>query len=53
MINKNKILKEIEFNEFAKISLNKIYSDVEKAIEARKQQSIYRLSKIITRYSLR
>ncbi len=53
MISNLTIKDEIEFTEFAKVSLNKFYKELNKAIESKRDQSVYRLSKIITRYSIR
>ena len=53
MIEKKCLVKEIGFAEQNRMSMHKFYQDVGKAMECRDAQSIWQLSKMITRYSIR
>ena len=46
------IMKEIEFIDNTQISLKEFFRDLSQAIETQNTQSVYRLSKIITRQQL-
>ncbi|MHA1437044.1 MAG: hypothetical protein ACTSPD_05665 [Promethearchaeota archaeon] len=53
MLAKNTIIEEIEFLEQSKMSLTKFYKDLRNALDSHNNQSIWQLSKIITRYQMR
>ncbi|MHA1337014.1 MAG: hypothetical protein ACTSPW_14965, partial [Promethearchaeota archaeon] len=53
MIDKTKIIDEIEFFEATKMSLRKFYKDLHDAMDTNNTESIWQLSKIITRYAFR
>ena len=53
MIENDTITKEIEFLETNRMSLRKFYRDLEGALETQNEQSVWALSKIITRYQIR
>jgi len=47
-----KAIKEIKFLDFSRMTFKQFYNDLNDAISLKKTQSIWQLSKIITRYSL-
>jgi len=50
---KDDVQKDIEFLDSNNISLTKFYNDLNKAVATNNVQSIWQLSKIITRYRLK
>jgi len=52
MISKEELIKDIKMAEAGKMSVKKFYKDLDEAIKTQNRQSIYRLSKIITRYRM-
>ncbi len=52
MLNTKEILKEIDFLASTNISVKEFYSDLHKAIESNNKDSVWQLSKIITRYQI-
>ena len=52
MISKNELIENIKMAEVGKMSIKKFYKDLDEAIKTQNRQSIYRLSKIITRSSM-
>ncbi|MFX1393687.1 MAG: hypothetical protein ACFFAH_08935 [Promethearchaeota archaeon] len=52
MATKDDIQKDIEFLESNNVSLTKYYNDLNKAVVSNNIQSIWQLSKVITRFCL-
>ncbi|MFX0187391.1 MAG: hypothetical protein ACFE8A_06615 [Candidatus Hodarchaeota archaeon] len=50
---KDEAQKEIKFSDYNNKSLTKYYNDLNKAVASNNVQSIWQLSKIITRYRLK
>jgi hypothetical protein len=50
---KEKLYNELNFLEHNRITLRSFYKDLDSAINKKKNQSIWQLSKVITRYQLR
>jgi len=53
MIEKNSIISDIEFAESNRMSIRKFYKDLNRAVKSNDAQSIWQLSKILTRFYLR
>ena len=49
MISKKELVENINMAEVGKMSVKRFYKDLDEAIKTQNRQSIYRLSKIITR----
>lgn len=50
---KEKIVKDLDFLIYNNISLTKFYREIKNAMNSNRDQSIWHLSKIITRHQLR
>ncbi len=49
---KEKVIKELDFFVQNKMSVERFYADIKNAIKSNNMQSIWQLSKIITRYQI-
>ena len=47
-----KALKDIKFLDFSRMTFKQFYNNLNEAVDTKKIQSIWQLSKIITRYHL-